>query len=281
MAYLNRYWDEYKDKGLLLVEANISRTDTRQMFNEYKQTYDVQYPTLMFDDGAGDLVQAVNCSTSNVTFLIYPDGTWSNNWLPGDLSKAVYWNDKTPPTAALTDPSTTMTLIAGETYWVKWTADDDYGIYRNDIYFSADGGQTYKRLEMMGSTMRAYLWKVSDVNSEYCKIKVVVIDVGQNETVLESPMFTVQGGNVGVKKQNLIKNNKESIKLESDVLYVPSVKNGVMKITGINGREVASINVSDNTPYYKIANSIPNGVYILSVRTQDINVNKKINLFNR
>jgi len=246
------------------------------MFDEYIQTYEVQYPALMFSNGSGKLVEAVSCSTSNVKYLIFPDGTWSDNWTSGDLSKAVFWDDKTPPTAALTDPSSSLVLTAGETYRVKWTANDDYGIYRNDIYFSSDDGVSYTRLEMMGSTMRQYSWKVSDVNSDKCKIKVVVIDVGQNEIAVESPVFTIQGGNVGINKQIEAKNFKDAITLDAYVLHIPSISNGIATITSINGKELMWFKLSGKKSSYRIPHSISSGTHILTIFSPAMSVSKKI-----
>lgn len=84
-------------------------------------------------------------------------------------------------------PSTTVrvlrpnggeTLRANSRYLVEWTVSSTVSITQTTIFFSADGGMSWRLVATLPGTARSYRWLVPNVLTDTGLIKVVVTDSG-------------------------------------------------------------------------------------------------------
>ncbi|KAA0011559.1 MAG: hypothetical protein FE041_04285 [Thermoplasmata archaeon] len=89
-------------------------------------------------------------------------------------------NLASPSYITLNSPNGGETLIAGEYYTIKWEISEDFPFstaYIN-LYYSIDGGKNYTFIDCISAVFigePGYSWKVPNVISKNCKIKVTLV----------------------------------------------------------------------------------------------------------
>ena len=74
-------------------------------------------------------------------------------------------------------PNGGESLMPGQSYQIKWIANDDVGITSVDLYYSTNGGTSYPYTIATGEPHDGYYtWTVPNTPSTLCRIKVVVHD---------------------------------------------------------------------------------------------------------
>lgn len=72
-------------------------------------------------------------------------------------------------------------LVGGEVCAITWATHETIRpVMKARIYYSRDGGTTWKLVEMLPGDPRSYDWAVPNVTSNKCKVKVVLKDAGGN-----------------------------------------------------------------------------------------------------
>ena len=88
--------------------------------------------------------------------------------------------DVIPPTVEVNSPNGGEVWEVGDTHQIEWTADDDLGIYSSDIYYSTYNGATWTLIESVTGNPQTYDWTIPNITSDFCMVKVVVHDGGNN-----------------------------------------------------------------------------------------------------
>jgi len=132
-----------------------------------------------------------------------------------DFSDRFYEDFETdPPTVEVLTPSATgISLDAGSTYKITWTATDESGIKSIAIRYST--GESYAWIDIVtdevndpGTSSGSYEWTVPNVSSTKCKISIEATDtVGTNSFDISDnffeirtlPLVTVEAPNGGEK----------------------------------------------------------------------------------
>ncbi len=267
MAYLNEYWNDYKDEGLVIIETNISKTDDLQSFLDYCRTYDVQYLRLMSTDGGLKVPEVFSDNFANKKWLVFTDGTFKENPVKGDILKSINPDDVTPPVIQLLEPKEQDVFTDADRIAIRWSASDENELYQISIYFSEDEGANYKKLGMTPGTMEYYPWYNPEANSDKCRIKVVATDVGLNESEDVSGNFTIVTSTTALNDAIDLE-NRYTINLDGQKYPVPGTDNVTMKIFSLKGQHLFLRNwktVTKDTPV-----NIPGlsaGVYLMRLQS--------------
>jgi hypothetical protein len=94
---------------------------------------------------------------------------------------AVLPGDPLPPTVDILSPDGDEILIAGRTYKIMWSSEDNDGVVAHDVYYSIDGGLTFTLIvaNLSGIT-RSYTWTVPTITTSHLRIRVVARDPSGN-----------------------------------------------------------------------------------------------------
>jgi glucose/arabinose dehydrogenase/predicted nucleic acid-binding Zn ribbon protein len=127
-------------------------------------------------------LQSMILDTSNIFLVSFGEDEEGELYLvalSGNIYRMVIANAD-DPVVQLTTPNTTMKLKGNAVYNITWTVTGS-GIYRNDIQWSKDGGQSWEDITSgLAGNVRNYEWTVPNVKSK--AVKVRVISYGNNTT---------------------------------------------------------------------------------------------------
>ncbi|HTY08660.1 MAG TPA: hypothetical protein VMF29_05805, partial [Candidatus Edwardsbacteria bacterium] len=90
--------------------------------------------------------------------------------------------DTTKPTAHITSPNGGESWPTGSFQTIAFTQSDNAGIKEDSVYYSTDGGTSWTHVFGGGVTSSIGFWLPSNVASDNCLAKVVVIDSSGNKT---------------------------------------------------------------------------------------------------
>ena len=99
------------------------------------------------------------------------------------ISNAFTVADQKAPTVTVQSPNGGESVIAGETFMIRWTSTDDVGISTQDILLSTDSGGSFNQVIItgLGGTVNSFLWNVpSTLNTANARVRVVARDVAGN-----------------------------------------------------------------------------------------------------
>lgn len=99
------------------------------------------------------------------------------NFLEAEL---MILQDTRPPSVTVISPNGGETLVVGRTFTIRWTATDDVGVARVDIYYSTDGGRTWRLIAGGVDNTGSYKWVVPNTPSTSCLIRVDAHDAAGN-----------------------------------------------------------------------------------------------------
>jgi immune inhibitor A len=95
--------------------------------------------------------------------------------------------DSFAPSVTLSTPNGGESYLGGTWQTITWSASDNLGVTSIDIYLSDDGGSSYPYTVATDEPNDGtYDWKVPDLGSSNCLIKVVAHDAALNEASDES-----------------------------------------------------------------------------------------------
>jgi hypothetical protein len=131
----------------------------------------------MFHNGVQSVLSRANLFL--VSFGIDEEGELYVVGLNGSVYRIVIANSD-EPVVQLTAPNSKMKLKGNAVYNITWTTTGD-GLYRNDIQWSMDGGQTWEDVvNGLAGNVRSYEWTVPNVKSK--KVRLRVISYGSTTT---------------------------------------------------------------------------------------------------
>lgn len=112
------------------------------------------------------------------------------NFLEAEL---MILQDARPPSVTVVSPNGGETLVVGRTFTIRWMATDDVGVTRVDIYYSTDGGRTWRLIAEGISNTGSYSWVVPNAPSTSCLIRIDVYDVaGNRRSDTSDRVFTIR-----------------------------------------------------------------------------------------
>jgi hypothetical protein len=129
-------------------------------------------------------------------------------WYGNDrkIYASFYRRDTNPPRVTVIKPNGGEVFNFGETDTIKWSAEDDDTIVWVNIYFSSDGGNTYKLVSEFEKNDSNYEWTIPDVTSNNCLVEITAIDKGYNAISDESDsFFTILGTGIYEEQEKLVK----------------------------------------------------------------------------
>lgn len=101
--------------------------------------------------------------------------------------------DTQPPSVRVIVPNGGETLIIGKTYTIRWQAQDNLGVTKIDVYYSVDGGKTWRLIAGELRNIGSYNWKVPNTPSNNCLIRVDAYDsAGNRGSDTSDRQFTVR-----------------------------------------------------------------------------------------
>jgi PKD repeat protein len=95
--------------------------------------------------------------------------------------KVTQITDTTPPSVTVISPNGGEVWLSGELHAVKWTASDNVGVTKVDIFYSTDGGRSWAPIALGVPNTGSYNWKVPNVTSMNCLVKVDAYDAANNK----------------------------------------------------------------------------------------------------
>lgn len=156
-----------------------------------------------------------------------------------------------PPTyVTLTFPNGGETLLAGEYYTIKWQISSGFPYPSAYIkfYYSTDGGESYTLIDCISFISAGYSWKVPNIISENCKIKVSLLSsCGGSATIYGSD------------------ESDENFTIAYDQLYF--VKDGDIKLWLPGGEETTLIHMPETSAFYPSAT--PAGELLAFVQVEE------------
>lgn len=86
--------------------------------------------------------------------------------------------DTQPPQINLVFPSGETLIACDSIYTIEWEANDNFGIWQYDLYFSpySDTSEWFPIATGIPDTSHSLAWKVPTIPSEYASIKIIAID---------------------------------------------------------------------------------------------------------
>ncbi|MGD2089856.1 MAG: M43 family zinc metalloprotease [Candidatus Aminicenantes bacterium] len=94
----------------------------------------------------------------------------------------------TQPTITVTSPNGGEVLTAGSTYTIKWTSTGSLGHVK--IEYTSNNGSNWSTVTSSTSNDKAYSWKVPDITSTKCKVRVKEAADG-NPADISDAVFTI------------------------------------------------------------------------------------------
>ena len=167
--------------------------------------------------------------------------------------------DTQAPEVTVSAPSTGQTLTQGAAFDITWTATDNVGVVCRAIYFDS-GLRDWELVDSATGNTGTYEWTVPTIESSDCKIKIFAYDAAGNVGSQESGTFTIEP-------------------LTSIKPYGFSITNADkydVKITNIQGREIASFETRDIKQLNKMMTSLSSGVHIIHITTPKQKFTKQI-----
>jgi len=116
-------------------------------------------------------------------FYVVTYSNYNNKYVVTDQHvwyKAFNVLDTEKPSVTVTFPNGGEKFQVGMSTNILWTATDNVGVTSIDIYYSTDGGSTWKTIATGESNDGTYTWTIPDTPSKTCRVKVVAHDVAGN-----------------------------------------------------------------------------------------------------
>ena len=100
--------------------------------------------------------------------------------------------DTTPPDVAVAAPNGSETWSAGDVHTITWTATDNLGVSSVDIFYSVNGGQSYKMIAVGETNDGRFTWTVPNTPSTSVFVKVFAHDaIGNTAVDISDAAFTI------------------------------------------------------------------------------------------
>jgi hypothetical protein len=133
---------------------------------------------------AGNLGSVSNIPIAEIDTILTPSGG----------------TDTTPPVVVLSDPLGGEFITPNQFYTINFTATDDVGVAKIEIYLSDDSGTTFEHVAVNQPNTGTYSWYVPNMPGALNRIRVEAYDFSGNEGTDDSPAdFTIDpftGGRV-------------------------------------------------------------------------------------
>ncbi len=185
----------------------------------------------------------------------------------------------------LFDPSESVTLTPGETYFITW--DKKSEVAEVNLDYSINAGKSWNSIaKQLHSAFTNYGWQVPEVNSDSCLIKIsssadsTIYDI--NDSLFSIQTTTGLTENSSLPKQFSLEQNYPNPFNPSTVIsyQLSAVSQVELKVFDILGREVKTlVNEIQSAGNYKInfnASNLSSGIYLYKIKTEKFIQTKKM-----
>jgi|GEM_PF-3770809 len=97
-----------------------------------------------------------------------------------DMSDRTFTIDATPPRVTVISPNGGEVWRVGSTQTIRWSASDDIQVTRIDIFYSTDGGRSWRSIARDLTNTGSYSWRVPNTPSTNCLVRIVAYDAAGN-----------------------------------------------------------------------------------------------------
>lgn len=269
---------------------SIDQGEGNSTVQSYVDTKGIKYPAISGTQGGGDAVNTTyGIPAYPTTILIAPnrDIIEQDLWplstiLPALVNADLEEHDCDPideeaPVVEVTSPESGDVLDAGIVHNITWTATDNIAVVSRAIYFSADSRATWTIVDSSEDNTGTYSWTVPDDISENCKIKVFAYDAAKNVGSDESDVFAIDSASnitfnlKEVADQIILKKTPKSF-----MAYIPFSGSYTVTISDVHGKRIASFSPLNSRGWYKMPVSLSSGIHIVSLRTPERTIVKKL-----
>lgn len=122
--------------------------------------------------------RVIGPSTSNAMIRVVK---LANPIIQDTSDRALTIADVTPPTVRVISPNGGEVWRIGAAYEIKWIASDNVGITKIDIFYSTDGGRSWRTIATSIKNTGSYIWKVPNTPSTNCLVRVDAHDTAGNK----------------------------------------------------------------------------------------------------
>jgi hypothetical protein len=101
--------------------------------------------------------------------------------------------DVTPPSVRVISPNGGEVWKVGETRNIIWTATDNVGVTRINIFYSTDGGKTWRTIATGLSNTGSYNWRIPNTPPTNCLVRIDAYDAAGNKgSDASDRLFTIR-----------------------------------------------------------------------------------------
>ncbi len=181
------------------------------------------------------------------------------------------------PVVGFAHPKRSEVVLENQDYEVIWRAKDPDGIAASALYFSSDDGKTWKFVDSLDNGDTSYTWRVPDLNSKECRLKLHVYDTKENMKEKISIYFTIDGTS-GIINKMVGEREVFKSKVINGVtnIYVPFSDESKVSIIDAKGKLVSEFKTFNDKHWYSIGKGMSPGVYVVNINWLGNVVNGKL-----
>ena len=172
------------------------------------------------------------------------------------------YEDNTAPKVTVLSPGTADVFNPDDDTEITWDATDTRDVVSRRISFSSDNGATWSVVDEAQGNTGTYDWTVPNEISTTCLIKIEATDAGGNVGSDESGVFIIEPAS--------------SIKYKLYGINIVTGEKLNVKITNIQGREIASFETKNLRHINKMMKLLSSGVHIIHITTPNQKFSKQI-----
>ncbi|HIE05478.1 MAG TPA: hypothetical protein EYP58_01620 [bacterium (Candidatus Stahlbacteria)] len=175
---------------------------------------------------------------------------YHNRWYVGSGAEGLFVYgtlDTIKPTVTVIQPNGGEILYPGETYPIRWQADDPSGIAGIDLYYSIDAGDEYRTIAVNEPNTGSYNWLVPNTPSDRCYVMVAAYDIyGNGEVDRSDNFFTIAQPGVSEGNNRIMRPLEIRGTINPEIILNKKVGGFQFSIFDPTGRKVYQISSSDN-----------------------------------
>ncbi len=236
----------------------------------------VQFGLITTEGGAEDIAEMYGLrGKAGPTFMVKPDRTiipdlyyskWGiiKDFKNNEIDSAECSDTINVPAVWFASFPMYDTLLPNTVHKLTWHSEDPEGIAAHALYFSTNESRSWELLDSSSGHDSIYSFQIPNTYTRNGRFKLHVYDTEGNKKEKISVPFTIDSA-TDLKKQ--INFSRVSLDIKKSINGIsfnwPFNKNAVIKVTDLQGRNIASINVSASITIYSVE-SLTSGIYLLN-----------------
>ncbi len=167
--------------------------------------------------------------------------------------------DQQAPTVTVTAPTAGEILQGGESYTIKWNAQDNVGVTARAIYFISTSSSIEPLIDSSSGNSGTFVWTVPKESITDCKILVKAYDAAGNMGQDESGAFSISSVGIITNRFNL-----------------PFAKEYSVTILNAQGRIISTAHKVNLQAIDHLLNNVPNGIHYVKIETPKTGIIKRV-----